>query len=41
MSTEIGQDLNALTARLNAEGVVPPGESWKGESWPRESCPEE
>ncbi len=37
MSTEIGQDLNALTARLNPEGVDPPGKSWPGESWPEES----
>ena len=27
MSKEIGQDLNALTARLNPEGVDPPGDS--------------
>jgi len=33
ISTEIGHDLNALTARLNPEGVDPPGE----ESWPGES----
>ncbi len=32
ISTEIGRDLNALTARLNPEGVDSPGESWPEES---------